>query len=174
MKVQKEISTIKFIKNNKSIVVLTLIFLIVFIFEKHDKFNREKINIQVEKNEQNKIVEHKNFKEVNIFIYNVEKKELEEKQVKIMKKSLLDGDYVSAIIENTPFIKEEMHFLSAYTLVIDEKKTLIIKLNSNFLDLKEKNDKLYKGFVQSVQRTMLEIKPFVQVVKIQIDGEKGI
>ena len=63
-----------------------------------------------------------------------------------------------------------MKFLSAYTLYVEGKKTTIVKLNSEFLEIKNKKA-FYEGFVKSIVDTVKLYDRSVQNVQIQIDGD---
>ena len=63
-----------------------------------------------------------------------------------------------------------MKFLSAYTLDVENQKTMIIKLNSEFLEVKN-NKTFYEGFVKSIVDTVKLYDRSVQNVQIQIDGD---
>ena len=67
-------------------------------------------------------------------------------------------------------LDEKMKFLSAYTLNIEGQKTTIIKLNSEFLEIKNKKA-FYEGFVKSIVDTVKLYDRSVQNVQIQIDGD---
>lgn len=86
------------------------------------------------------------------------------------KKTLLEGDYISEIIKNTSGLNEKMKFLSAYTLDVEGQKTTIVKLNSEFLEIKNKKA-FYEGFVKSIVDTVKLYDRSVQNVQIQIDGD---
>ena len=67
-------------------------------------------------------------------------------------------------------LDEKMKFLSAYTLDVENQKTMIIKLNSEFLEVKN-NKTFYEGFVKSIVDTVKLYEKSVQNVQIQIDGD---
>lgn len=157
---------------NKPYLIMGVFLLLLFLFNEYDKRNREIINVAVE-NATEGIEKSEKEMNIEVFIFNLDKKILEIKEIKTKKGNLLSGDYITGIIKNTDFLTDDMKFLSSYILDMNGKNTMIVKLNSAFLDLKE-NKEQFEGFVESIRKTMIILDPMIEDIQIQIDGDKGI
>lgn len=162
-----------FFKKNKALFGLVMITLVVITINQYDKKNNQTINTVVDPNlattfEENKISEQK----ISIFIYNPITKTIEEKEVNLdYQANIIEGDFVTQIIQNSDFSNKNLKFQSAYPLNEDGKKILKVILNSEFMGIKG-NQELYNGFSQAVSETLKRQDSTIQEVQIQIDGDK--
>lgn len=172
-KIVKKMKKKRVLKKNWLLILLPIITIIVVLIDRHDKANTETINTTIDSNLVKASKNDEKSKEkLQLFIYNKDTKLLEEKEVFVSKQvNLVEGDYINEIIKNTSFLTPEMKFISAYNLEIDGKKTLIIKLNSEFLPIKMDSE-LFNGFSQSVIQTMQKYNNNLENIQIQIDGDK--
>ena len=160
-----------FFEKNRWIILLAGVSLILIGINIHDKNNSSKIEVVVDPSLSKNVISEEKKEKIKIFVYNSQTNAIEENEVEIpKKKTLLEGDYISEIIKKTMGLDEKMKFLSAYTLNIEGQKTTIIKLNSEFLEIKNKKE-FYEGFVKSIVDTVKLYDRSVQNVQIQIDGD---
>lgn len=160
-------------KKNKALFGLVIITLAIIIINQYDKKNNQPINTFVDLNlattlEENKASEQKAL----IFIYNPITKTIEEKEVNLdYQANIIEGDFVTQIIQNSDFSNKNLKFQSAYSLDEDGKKVLKVILNSEFMGIKG-NQELYNGFSKAVSETLKRQDSTIQDVEIQIDGDK--
>lgn len=172
-KENKKIKGKKVLKENWLLIILFFITTGVILLNNYDKKNSETISVVVDTN----LIKttgnnEKESEKLKIFIYNKDVKKVEEKEVYTSKGvNLIEGDYINEIIKNTTFLTDKMKFISAYNVELDGKKTLIVKLNSEFLPLKLDKE-LFEGFSQSIMDTMKNYNSNLENIQIQIDGDK--
>ena len=160
-----------FFEKNRWIIFLIGVSLIMIGINIYDKNHSSKIEVVVDPSLSKNVISEEKKENLKIFVYNSQTNAIEENEVEIpKKKTLLEGDYISEIIKNTSGLNEKMKFLSAYTLDVEGQKTTIIKLNSEFLEIKNKKA-FYEGFVKSIVDTVKLYDRSVQNVQIQIDGD---
>ena len=160
-----------FCEKNRWIIFLIGVSLIMIGINIYDKNHSSKIEVVVDPSLSKNVISEEKKENLKIFVYNSQTNAIEENEVEIpKKKTLLEGDYISEIIKKTMGLDEKMKFLSAYTLNIEGQKTTIIKLNSEFLEIKNKKE-FYEGFVKSIVDTVKLYDGSVQNVQIQIDGD---
>ena len=160
-----------FFEKNRWIIFLIGVSLIMIGINIYDKNHSSKIEVVVDSSLSKNVISEEKKENLKIFVYNSQTNMIDETEVEIpKKKTLLEGDYISEIIKNTSGLNEKMKFLSAYTLDIEGQKTTIIKLNSEFLEIKNKKA-FYEGFVKSIVDTVKLYDRSVQNVQIQIDGD---
>lgn len=173
--IEKKVKKKSFFRKNWLLIILPILTIGVILVDKHDKENTETINTKINHKLIQESEKNENLKEkINVFVYNKETKIIEEKEVYVSKQiNLVEGDYINEIIKNSPFVTDEMKFISGYNLKMEGKETLIIKLNSEFLPLKMETE-LYNGFSQSIIQTMKKYNPKLENIQIQIDGDKFV
>lgn len=160
-----------FCEKNRWIIFLIGVSLIMIGINIYDKNHSSKIEVVVDSSLSKNVISEEKKENLKIFVYNSQTNTIEENEVEIpKKKTLLEGDYISEIIKNTSGLNEKMKFLSAYTLDVEGQKTTIVKLNSEFLEIKNKKA-FYEGFVKSIVDTVKLYDRSVQNVQIQIDGD---
>ena len=171
-----------FCEKNRWIIFLIGVSLIMIGINIYDKNHSSKIEVVVDPSLSKNVISEEKKENLKIFVYNSQTNAIEENEVEIpKKKTLLEGDYISEIIEgdarqainilkNTSVLNEKIKFLSAYTLYVEGQKTTIVKLNSEFLEIKNKKA-FYEGFVKSIVDTVKLYDRSVQNVQIQIDGD---
>ena len=160
-----------FFEKNRWIIFLIGVSLMMIGINIYDKNHSSKIEVVVDPSLSKNVISEEKKENLKIFVYNSQTNAIEENEVEIpKKKTLLEGDYISEIIKNTSGLNEKMKFLSAYTLDVEGQKTTIIKLNSEFLEIKNKKA-FYEGFVKSIVDTVKLYDRSVQNVQIQIDGD---
>ncbi len=160
-----------FFEKNRWIIFLIGVSLIMIGVNIHDKNHSSKIEVVVDPSLSKNVISEEKKENLKIFVYNSQTNKIDETEVEIPeKKTLLEGDYISEIIKKTMGLDKEMKFLSAYTLDVENQKTMIIKLNSEFLEVKN-NKTFYEGFVKSIVDTVKLYEKSVQNVQIQIDGD---
>ena len=160
-----------FFEKNRWIIFLIGVSLIMIGINIYDKNHSSKIEVVVDSSLSKNVISEEKKENLKIFVYNSQTNMIDETEVEIpKKKTLLEGDYISEIIKNTSGLNEKMKFLSAYTLDIEGQKSTIIKLNSEFLEIKNKKA-FYEGFVKSIVDTVKLYDRSVQNVQIQIDGD---
>ncbi len=160
-----------FCEKNRWIIFLIGVSLIMIGINIYDKNHSSKIEVVVDPSLSKNVISEEKKENLKIFVYNSQTNAIEENEVEIpKKKTLLEGDYISEIIKNTSGLNEKMKFLSAYTLDVEGQKTTIVKLNSEFLEIKNKKA-FYEGFVKSIVDTVKLYDRSVQNVQIQIDGD---
>lgn len=160
-----------FCEKNRWIIFLIGVSLIIIGINIYDKNHSSKIEVVVDSSLSKNVISEEKKENLKIFVYNSQTNTIEENEVEIpKKKTLLEGDYISEIIKNTSGLNEKMKFLSAYTLDVEGQKTTIVKLNSEFLEIKNKKA-FYEGFVKSIVDTVKLYDRSVQNVQIQIDGD---
>lgn len=160
-----------FCEKNRWIIFLIGVSLIMIGINIYDKNHSSKIEVVVDPSLSKNVISEEKKENLKIFVYNSQTNVIEENEVEIpKKKTLLEGDYISEIIKNTSGLNEKMKFLSAYTLDVEGQKTTIVKLNSEFLEIKNKKA-FYEGFVKSIVDTVKLYDRSVQNVQIQIDGD---
>lgn len=166
-----EIIKKSFCEKNRWIIFLIGVSLIMIGINIYDKNHSSKIEVVVDPSLSKNVISEEKKENLKIFVYNSQTNAIEENEVEIpKKKTLLEGDYISEIIKNTSGLNEKMKFLSAYTLDVEGQKTTIVKLNSEFLEIKNKKA-FYEGFVKSIVDTVKLYDRSVQNVQIQIDGD---
>ena len=160
-----------FCEKNRWIIFLIGVSLIMIGINIYDKNHSSKIEVVVDPSLSKNVISEEKKENLKIFVYNSQTNTIDETEVEIpKKKTLLEGDYISEIIKNTSGLNEKMKFLSAYTLDVEGQKTTIVKLNSEFLEIKNKKA-FYEGFVKSIVDTVKLYDRSVQNVQIQIDGD---
>lgn len=160
-----------FCEKNRWIIFLIGVSLIMIGINIYDKNHSSKIEVVVDSSLSKNVISEEKKENLKIFVYNSQTNTIDETEVEIpKKKTLLEGDYISEIIKNTSGLNEKMKFLSAYTLDVEGQKTTIVKLNSEFLEIKNKKA-FYEGFVKSIVDTVKLYDRSVQNVQIQIDGD---
>ena len=158
-------------EKNRWIIFLIGVSLIMIGINIYDKNHSSKIEVVVDPSLSKNVISEEKKENLKIFVYNSQTNTIDETEVEIpKKKTLLEGDYMSEIIKNTSGLNEKMKFLSAYTLDVEGQKTTIVKLNSEFLEIKNKKA-FYEGFVKSIVDTVKLYDRSVQNVQIQIDGD---
>lgn len=160
-----------FCEKNRWIIFLIGVSLIMIGINIYDKNHSSKIEVVVDSSLSKNVISEEKKENLKIFVYNSQTNTIDETEVEIpKKKTLLEGDYISEIIKNTSGLNEKMKFLSAYTLDVEGQKTTIVKLNSEFLEIKNKKA-FYEGIVKSIVDTVKLYDRSVQNVQIQIDGD---
>ena len=160
-----------FFEKNRWTIFLIGVSLIMIGVNIYDKNHSSKIEVVVDPSLSKNVISEEKKENLKIFVYNSQTNTIDETEVEIPeKKTLLEGDYISEIIKKTTGLDEKMKFLSAYTLDVENQKTMIIKLNSEFLEVKN-NKTFYEVFVKSIVDTVKLYDRSVQNVQIQIDGD---
>ena len=126
-----------FFEKNRWTIFLIGVSLIMIGVNIYDKNHSSKIEVVVDPSLSKNVISEEKKENLKIFVYNSQTNTIDETEVEIPeKKTLLEGDYISEIIKKTTGLDEKMKFLSAYTLDVENQKTMIIKLNSEFLEVK--------------------------------------
>ncbi|RRD39918.1 chemotaxis protein [Leptotrichia sp. OH3620_COT-345] len=162
----------KFFRKNFPVMILVLLSVGAVVVNYYDKKNSQLINVTVDpKLAATSATSAEQTQKIEIAVYNPETKLIENSEVSIPKQlNVIEGDFVNEIIKKSPYVTKEMKFQSAYNLMIEDKNTIIIKLNAQFSGLKA-NRELFDGFSQAIIQTITKNFPNVQSVMIQLDGE---
>ena len=160
----------KVLGKSKLVIFMSILAIIIGILSYRDsKIDKNSI-IKVDVKEETKQEDiQTKMEQITFFVYNPTTNISEQVTDGIeSKRSIVEGDYINQIILKSPFLPKETKFLSAYKLEGSRKEIIIF--SSDLRSLKETNQALYNGFVDSVTKTIAE-KFNVQEVVIQIDGE---
>lgn len=141
----------KNINKNKFTIIIVMVALLVIIFDKIDSFTYANKQIK-------EVVAEENIgKEVEIYLYNQDKKDVELTKLHTnIERQMVEGDYINMIIENTPdILNSNIRFLAAYRYTDEENNNnMILLFNDNLMRLSEKNKKLVNNFLKSVNKTI--------------------
>lgn len=101
---------------------------------------------------------------IKIYLYNANDDKVEEKEISVNNKNLIDYDeYVKLVLENSEFITEDMKLLAVYNL---ESSDIVIKLSEEF---KKLSNTTLKNLQDSITKTLKIAFPNIGNVIIQVD-----
>ncbi|CAM3232422.1 hypothetical protein STFE110948_06600 [Streptobacillus felis] len=108
-------------------------------------------------------------KTLTIYLYDKKIKDFKQYEIETDLNIVDEGDYVNALIKNSSFYKlnDNYKFLAAYSLKMDGKNVLIIKLNNYFSKL---NNESILNFVNSVKYTLKENYKEYDEINVEIDS----
>lgn len=154
-------------KYNKILILLIAICLILFFI--NQKF-KEPFNIDKKQEVTTEDVLNKIDSEINIYVYNDKKDELENLTVNLEDHKDIDiniNDYINEVIKNTTYLEPNMKFLVAYNITENNHNILLVKVSREFN--KFENTNKLKGFAKSLSQTILKNFSDIDEVYLQID-----
>lgn len=141
------------------LIVLIIVALLYNLFKKNIDTNQL---VKHESVEQSITNEEKSI--IKIYIYNVSDDKVEEREISVNNKNLIDYDeYVKLVLENSKFINEDMKLLAVYNL---ESGDIVIKLSEEF---KKLSNTTLKNLQDSITKTLKIAFPSIGNVIIQVD-----